>query len=205
MTTNIAEFFNAWLREERHQTIYTLLLMHMDKLVAMLDTHMRGTDKWKSVVGPIIEEKLMSNITRSAPITVMPYLGGMFKVFTGEVYLVVDMQQYKCTCLTWQMFGLPCPHVCVMICTLRHDVYDYIDPCFKVSPNSWFTRVSFNHYQHTTCLKFVRLGLCKMAKATYFLVSNPRKWDVLQEDPNKGVLSHNLAIRELFIALNAMT
>ncbi|RVW99285.1 hypothetical protein CK203_030629 [Vitis vinifera] len=133
MTTNIAESFNAWLREERHQTIYMLLLMHMDKLVAMLDTHMRGTDKWKSVVGPKTEEKLMSNITRSAPITVMPYLGGTFKVFTGDVYLVVDMQQHKCTCLTWQMSRLPCPHVCAVIRTLRHDVYDYIDPCFKVS------------------------------------------------------------------------
>ncbi|XP_010661450.1 uncharacterized protein LOC104881823 [Vitis vinifera] len=133
MTTNIAESFNAWLREERHQTIYTLLMMHMDKLVAMLDTHMRGTDKWKSVVGPKTEENLMSNITRSAPITVMPYLGGTFKVFTGEVYLIVDMQQHKCTCLTWQMSGLPCPHVCAVIRTLRHDVYDYIDPCFKVS------------------------------------------------------------------------
>ena len=133
MTTNIAESFNAWLREERHQTIYTLLMMHMDKLVAMLDTHMRGTDKWKSVVGPKTEEKLMSNITRSALIIVMPYLGGTFKVFTGDVYLVVDMQQHKCTCLTWQMSGLPCPHVCAVIRTLRHDVYDYIDPCFKVS------------------------------------------------------------------------
>ena len=65
--------------------------MHMDKLAAMLDTHMHGTNKWKSVVGPKTEEKLMSNIMRSAPITVMPYLGGMFKVFTREVYLVVDM------------------------------------------------------------------------------------------------------------------
>ncbi|XP_059591129.1 uncharacterized protein LOC109121789 [Vitis vinifera] len=175
MTTNIAESFNAWLREERHQTIYTLLMMHMDKLVAMLDTHMRGTDKWKSVVGPKTEENLMSNITRSAPITVMPYLGGTFKVFTGEVYLVVDMQQHKCTCLTWQMSGLPCPHVCAVIRTLRHDVYDYIDPCFKVSTQQLIYSGQFNHYQHTTCLKFVRLGLCKMGKATYFLVSNPRK------------------------------
>ena len=130
---NIVESFNAWLREKRHQTIYTLLLMHMDELVAMLDTHMHGTDKWKSVVGPKTEEKLMSNIMRSAPITMMPYLGGMFKVFTGEVYLVVDMQQHKCTCLTWKMSGLPCPHVCAVIRTLRHDVYDYIDPCFKFS------------------------------------------------------------------------
>ena len=107
--------------------------MHMDKLAAMLDTHMHGTNKWKSVVGPKTEEKLMSNIMRSAPITMMPYLGGMFKVFTGEVYLVVDMQQHKCTCLTWKMSGLPCPHVCAVIRTLRHDVYDYIDPCVKVS------------------------------------------------------------------------
>ncbi|KAL6326042.1 hypothetical protein AAG906_000917 [Vitis piasezkii] len=107
MTTNIAESFNACLREERHQTIYTLLLMHMDKLIAMLNTHMRGTNKWKSAVGPKTEEKLMSNIMRFAPITMMPYLGGTFKVFTGEVYLVMDMQQHKCTCLTWKMSRLP--------------------------------------------------------------------------------------------------
>ena len=75
MKTNITESFNAWLREEQHQTIYTLLLMHMDKLIAMLDTHMWGTEKWKSVVGQKIEEKLMSNIMRFGPISVMPYLG----------------------------------------------------------------------------------------------------------------------------------
>ena len=39
MTTNIAESFNSWLREECHQTIYTLLLMHVDKLVEMLTNH----------------------------------------------------------------------------------------------------------------------------------------------------------------------
>ena len=92
MTTNIIESFNAWLREERHQTIYMLLLIHIDKLVAMLDTHMHGTYKWKSVVGQKIEEKLMSNIMRSGLIVVMSYLGETFKVFTGEVYLVMDMQ-----------------------------------------------------------------------------------------------------------------
>nr|CAN61574.1 hypothetical protein VITISV_023349 [Vitis vinifera] len=110
MTSNIAESFNAWLRDEHHQTIYTLLLMHMDKLVAMLDTHMRGTQKWKSVVGPKTEEKLMSNIMRSGLISMLPYLGGTFNVFTGEVYLVVDINQRTCTCMTWQMFGLPCSH-----------------------------------------------------------------------------------------------
>ncbi|RVW39227.1 hypothetical protein CK203_112427 [Vitis vinifera] len=100
---------------------------------SMLDTHMRGTQKWTSVVGPKTEEKLMSNIMRSGPISVLPYLGGTFKVFTGEVYLVVDMNQHTCTCMTWKMSSLPCAHVCAVILTLRHDVYDYIDPCFHVS------------------------------------------------------------------------
>ena len=42
MTSNIAESFNVWLREERHQTIYTLL-KHMDKLVPMLDKLFYGS------------------------------------------------------------------------------------------------------------------------------------------------------------------
>ncbi|RVW60120.1 hypothetical protein CK203_086578 [Vitis vinifera] len=80
MTSNIAESFNAWLRDERHQTIYTLLLMHMDKLVAMLDTHMRGTEKWKSVVGPKTEEKLMSNIMRCWPCIWPPTSGQILQI-----------------------------------------------------------------------------------------------------------------------------
>ena len=91
MTTNIAESFNSWLREERHQTIYALLLMHMDKLVGMLTSHINETTKWKSVVGPKIEDKILVNILRSGPISVMPYIRGTFRVFTGEVFLVVDM------------------------------------------------------------------------------------------------------------------
>ncbi|RVW45843.1 hypothetical protein CK203_086240 [Vitis vinifera] len=45
---------------------------------------------------------------------------GMFPLALG----VVGSENYE----DW----LPCPHVCVVI-ILRHDVYDYIDPCFKVS------------------------------------------------------------------------
>ncbi|RVW64611.1 hypothetical protein CK203_048506 [Vitis vinifera] len=204
MTTNIAESFNAWLREERHQTIYTLLMMHMDKLVAMLDTHMRGTDKWKSVVGPKTEENLMSNITRSAPITVMPYLGGTFKVFTGEVYLVVDMQQHKCTCLTWQMSGLPCPHVCAVIRTLRHDVYDYIDPCFKVSTQQLIYSGQFQPLPTHNMPKVCEAGTLQDGQGNVFPSLQPPQVRRPPGRPRQSVLSHNLAIRELFIALDAM-
>ena len=134
MITNIAESFNAQLREEHHQIIYTFLLIHMDKHVGMLDTHMCGAEKWISMVGPKTKEKLKSNIMRSGLISVMPYLGGTYKVFTSKVCLVVDMQQCTCTCMTWKMSRLPCAHVCAIICTVRHDVYEYIDPFFHASP-----------------------------------------------------------------------
>ena len=86
MITNIVESFNSWLREDRHQTIYTLLLMHMDKLVGMLTNHFNETKKWKSVVGPKTKEKLLTNIMKSGPISVMPNIRGAFKVFTDKVF-----------------------------------------------------------------------------------------------------------------------
>ena len=89
--TNIIESFNLWLRDKCHQTIYTLLLTHMDQLVGMLTKHINETKKWRSVVGPKTEEKLLANIVRSGPISVIPYIKGTFRVFIDEVYLVVNM------------------------------------------------------------------------------------------------------------------
>ena len=100
MTTNIAESFNSWLREERYQTIYTLLLMHIDKLVGFLTNHITQTKKWRSVVGPKTEEKLLAKIMRSTPISVMPYIRGTFRVFTGDVFLFVDMNERFFSCMS---------------------------------------------------------------------------------------------------------
>lgn len=81
----------------------------------------------------IIEEKLKSNITRSGPIIVMPYLRGTFKVFIGEIYLVVDMKQRTCTCMTLKMSEFPCVHAYAIIYMMRHHVYEYVNPCYHVS------------------------------------------------------------------------
>ena len=39
MTTNLAESFNAWLRNERHHSICSFIIEHMTKLSAMLVKH----------------------------------------------------------------------------------------------------------------------------------------------------------------------
>ena len=132
MTTNIVKSYNSWLREERHQTIYTLLLMHMDKFVQMLTNHISETEKWKSVVGPKIEEKLLGNIMRFGPISIMPYIRGTFKVLTSEVFLVVNLNDQSCDYMAWKMSGLPCAHACDDFRTMRQDVYEYLDICHHI-------------------------------------------------------------------------
>ena len=118
---------------ERHQTIYTLFLKHRDKLVGLLTNHITETKKWRSVVRPKTEEKLLANIMRSGLIYVMPHIGDTFGVFISEVYLVVDMNERSCSCMSWKMSRLPCAHTCVIIHYSKQDVYEYVDTCFHVS------------------------------------------------------------------------
>ena len=110
--------------------------MHMDKLVRLLTNHITKTKKWRSVVGPKTEQKLLANIMRSRLISIMPYIGGTFRVFIGEVYLVTDMNKQFCSCMSWQMSGLPCAHTCVVIRYSKQDVYEYVDTCFHVSTHN---------------------------------------------------------------------
>ncbi|RVW79736.1 hypothetical protein CK203_042353 [Vitis vinifera] len=51
MTTNLAESFNAWLKEERHYTIFNLVMTHMDKFAHLACAHMGSTENWKAAVG----------------------------------------------------------------------------------------------------------------------------------------------------------
>ena len=82
-----------------------------------------------------IEENIMSNIIRFDLIDVTPYLGGTFKVFSGETYLVMDMKQHFYTCIAFQMFRLSCAHAYVVIHTMRQIVYKCVETCYKSPEN----------------------------------------------------------------------
>ncbi|XP_019079664.2 uncharacterized protein LOC104881329 [Vitis vinifera] len=132
MTTNLAESFNAWLKEERHYTIFNLVMTHMDKFAHLACAHMGSTENWKAAVGPKTEEKLLENIIKSGSLPVYPYVGGVFKVFNMKVYVDVNLRERTCTCKAWQMAGIPCEHACAAIRQMKQDVYEYVDSYFKL-------------------------------------------------------------------------
>ena len=92
MTTNLAESFNAWLKDECHYTILNLVMTHMDKFSHLACDHMGTIENWKAPIGPKTKEKLLENIIKSGSFLVYPYVGGVFKVFNMKVYVDVNLR-----------------------------------------------------------------------------------------------------------------
>ncbi|RVW22032.1 hypothetical protein CK203_105178 [Vitis vinifera] len=132
MTTNLAESFNAWLKDECHYTIFNLVMTHMDKFSHLACDHMGTTENWKAPIGPKTKEKLLENIIKSGSFPIYPYVGGVFKVFDMKVYVDVNLRERTCTCKAWKMVGIPCEHACATIRQMKQDVYEYVDSYFKL-------------------------------------------------------------------------
>ncbi|KAL6332956.1 hypothetical protein AAG906_019967 [Vitis piasezkii] len=95
MTTNLAESFNAWLRNERHRSIYTFLMEHMAKLSSML------------------------KIAKGEVYPVIPFMNGIFGVSIRTTFLNVDIMKCTYTCRGWEMLGIPCEHAAVVILSIE--------------------------------------------------------------------------------------
>ncbi|RVW12449.1 hypothetical protein CK203_110436 [Vitis vinifera] len=50
----------------------------------------------------------------------------------GKAKISVDMRQHTCTCLAWQMSGIPCEHACAMIQKMNQDVYEFVDDWYHL-------------------------------------------------------------------------
>ncbi|RVW64516.1 hypothetical protein CK203_040357 [Vitis vinifera] len=130
--------------EERHYTIFNLVMTHMDKFAHLACDHIGSTENWKAVIGPKTEEKLLENIIKSGSLPVYPYVGGVFKVFNMKVYVDVNLRERTCTCKAWQMAGIPCEHACAAIRQMKQDVYEYVDSYFKLPMQELICSGHFN-------------------------------------------------------------
>ena len=131
MTTNFAESFNAWLRNERHHSICSFIIEHMTKLGAMLVQHKAESNAWKGIIGPKIEEKVKINIAKGEVYSVSPFMETFYAVFVGDLVLNVDIKEQSCTCRGWQMSGIPCDHACAVLLSIGQNVADFVDEIFK--------------------------------------------------------------------------
>ena len=131
MITNLVESFNAWLKNERHHSIYTFMMEHIIKLDGMLVKHKEESKHWKGSIGPKIEQKLMTNITKGEGYAMSLFMNSRYSVSIGRVFVIVDLINRTCTCKAWQMSGIPCDHFCVVMQSIGQNVVEFV--------NEWFT------------------------------------------------------------------
>ncbi|XP_025636214.1 uncharacterized protein [Arachis hypogaea] len=89
--------------------------------------------KWKNEVGPKIDKILMEHVARSEFLKVVTYGDHNVIVRGSNVDVYVNLIRKECTCLEWQMTGIPCPHACAAIKLLHGNIYTYIEECYLKS------------------------------------------------------------------------
>ena len=173
MTTNLAESFNAWLRNERHHSIYNFLLEHMSKLGSMFVNHKEESNDWKRFIGPKIEDKVLQNIAKGEVYLVTPFMNDIFGVCIGRTLLNVDIMNRICTCRGWEMLGIPYEHVAAVILSIVQNVVDFVDDCYKY-PMKELIYASFFSGIETHDMPFVDDdGLVRYISGEVFFSLNP--------------------------------
>ncbi|XP_059657316.1 uncharacterized protein LOC132303890 [Cornus florida] len=132
--TNQVESFNAWVKEERVFSITRLMDAHVQRLSTFLYQKSLDVQKWTIPVGKRIEKKIREeqkaalgfSLIRlsNTECTAYDRLRRPFKVIFGT-------EQF-CSCLKWTMTGIPCSHACYAIHNFSLNIYDMVEPWFKV-------------------------------------------------------------------------
>ncbi|XP_028779945.1 uncharacterized protein LOC114736324 [Neltuma alba] len=137
ITTNIVESFNAWILKERKHNVSILIHEHVEKLAKKMVASKMAMGNWTNGIGPNIESKLQEKIVRAENMHSVYYGDNQIQVHTtsptGIICVTVDLTTHKCTCLAWQMSGVPCVHACAAIKLLHSNVYEFVDDYYKLS------------------------------------------------------------------------
>ncbi|KAF5942691.1 hypothetical protein HYC85_020333 [Camellia sinensis] len=129
MYINLAECFNSWILPERDLDIFQLMKGHVDRTTEMLLRKQTEVQSWKLPVGPNIEKMIKLCQDQSNGFTHRATSTFEFAVTDCDhKTFAVKLNPSYCSCLEWQMTGIPCPHACRAIHGAGLSVYDAVDP-----------------------------------------------------------------------------
>ncbi|XP_054790840.1 uncharacterized protein LOC129296279 [Prosopis cineraria] len=131
--TNIAESFNSWVVKERKYNIAVFMYEHREKLTKKLHNSKVALKKWTNGVGPNVETKLKENVLRGDTLQADFYALNTVRVKTLNGDVRVNLELRECSCLAWQMSGLPCPHACAAIKLSHGNIYQYVEEWYHLS------------------------------------------------------------------------
>ncbi|XP_016647160.1 PREDICTED: uncharacterized protein LOC107880369 [Prunus mume] len=132
LLNNLCEAFNSSIVKARDKPILQMLESIRTNLMVRMANRRVAAFKWKKSVGPRIEKIVEKNKVESG--YCIPILSGDMKYqvtnMEGGQY-AVDLGTRSCSCMRWDLCGIPCSHAIACISRRRQDPFDYVDECYK--------------------------------------------------------------------------
>ncbi|KAF7120064.1 hypothetical protein RHSIM_Rhsim13G0145400 [Rhododendron simsii] len=132
MYTNLAECFNSWILPLRDLDIIQFMTGHVSKTTELLLRKHTEVRKWKLSVGKEIEKEIKKSQEYARKFTHRNSSPTEFIVAndTRKLYAVKLIPRH-CSCLAWQMSGIPCAHAAHAIQSSGFSIFDMVDPFRK--------------------------------------------------------------------------
>ncbi|XP_020970118.1 uncharacterized protein LOC110268357 [Arachis ipaensis] len=131
LVNNMSESFNAVLVEAREKLIVSML---EDIRVYMMTRWAANRERvlnYPENIMPMITKKLEKRASLARDWRPYWSSASNYEVMCGLDKYVVDLAAGECSCRTWQMSGIPCPHAISCITFKGLNLESYVADCYK--------------------------------------------------------------------------
>ncbi|KAH0670542.1 hypothetical protein KY285_024820 [Solanum tuberosum] len=110
MDNNMAESFNAWILPARYKTIITVLEEIRVKIMKRIGDLREFLNTWITDIYPMSLKILQENIEKFMQCNLTWNGERSFEIKHHGFTHTVDIVSRSCSCRSWQLRGIPCPH-----------------------------------------------------------------------------------------------
>ena len=138
INNNLAESWNAWIKEFKDLPLYCMVDAIREKGVIMFEKRRRISRALSGVILPAVIHELNSSSKGIGHLKVtkgLPVQAEVTEIYKDEEVRrhVVYLNEQSCTSRQWQVTGKPCPHALAVITTERQPDYEkYVDIAYSV-------------------------------------------------------------------------
>lgn len=137
VTNNIAETFNNWVKHEKSLPVMELMDRIRQMIMQKMCTRRNLADKLQGLIIPHVI-KVLNAKSRNLPFKIFHShnftgeIGGTNKDLTTWRH-TVDLNAKECSCMEWQLTGLPCTHaICLILFKRNEELERYVHEYYSV-------------------------------------------------------------------------
>lgn len=128
---NMAESFNAWIVSARYKTIITMLEEIRVKMMKRIGDLREFSNTWITDISPMSLKILQENIQKSMQCNLTWNGERGFEIKHHGFTHTVDIVNRRCSCRSWQLRGIPCPHGVAALHYKNLEPIHYVASCYS--------------------------------------------------------------------------